>query len=136
MNGPSGTKEFHIGAVLTITDGKVVAPGMLDDIYGILNWMTGDNLFTHQLGRASDECQPALAEQFPQLAAEVVPEGLDTIEKVMAYLKGLYPKYGETVFVAPLDPADHTSIDPVAEAIMRFPHAAVIEVAEPPEDDQ
>ena len=62
------TKQFHLGDVLSITTGRLVSPRHIDGVYDILNFMTGDNLFTHQLPRASDECKPYLVEQFPQLA--------------------------------------------------------------------
>lgn len=61
------TKKFHISDVLSITTGRLVSTRHMDGVYDILNFMTGDNLFTHQLPRASDECKPYLLQQFPQL---------------------------------------------------------------------
>src|SRR3989338_2928760 len=63
------TKQFHLGDVLSIATNRLVSPRHIDGVYDILNFMTGDNLFTHQLPRASDECKPYLVKQFPQLAA-------------------------------------------------------------------
>src|SRR3990167_7087526 len=40
---------------------------LTNSLTGIEIIMAGDNLFTHQLPRASDECKPYLLEQFPQL---------------------------------------------------------------------
>ena len=62
-------KPFHIGDVLSITTGRLVSPRHIDGVYDILNFMTDDNLFTHQLPRACDECKPFLLKQFPQLAS-------------------------------------------------------------------
>ena len=70
------TKKFHLGDVLSITTGRLVSPRHMDGVYDILNFMTGDNLFTHQLPRASDECKPHLLAQFPQLA-EVDTSGVN-----------------------------------------------------------
>jgi len=46
------TKDFHISDILSITDGRLVSTRHMDGIYEILNFMTGDNLFTHQLPRS------------------------------------------------------------------------------------
>lgn len=61
------TKDFHLGDVLSITTGVLVSFRSMEGIYDILNFMTGDDLFTHQLPRATDECKPHLLEQFPEL---------------------------------------------------------------------
>ena len=60
-------RHFHIGAILSVTTGRLVAPNGIEDVYSILNHMTGDNLFTHQLPRAGEECKPWLLRQHPQL---------------------------------------------------------------------
>jgi len=60
-------REFHLGDILTITTRKLVSPRGMEGVYGILNYMTNDNLFTHQLQRATKECAPFLLEQFPFL---------------------------------------------------------------------
>lgn len=61
-------KPFHIGDILSITTGRLVSPRGIGGVYEILNHMTGDNLFTHQLGRAAEACKPALLADHPFLA--------------------------------------------------------------------
>ena len=60
-------KNFHISDILTITDGRLVSFNGMDGVYDILNFMTGDDLFTHQLPRAMDICQPVLQKQLPHV---------------------------------------------------------------------
>lgn len=60
-------KTFHISDLLSITTGRLVSSRHMDGVYEILNFLTGDNLFTHQLPRACEECSPWLRTQFPQL---------------------------------------------------------------------
>lgn len=122
------TKQFHIGTILTITDGKFIAPGGIGDVYGICDWMTGESNMTHQLPRVSREIEPSLREQFPDLAKIVVPDGLDSWDKVNAYLTSLEPDHGTHRDVAPLDPEDHTSIDPISEIKMIRPDLPIITV--------
>jgi hypothetical protein len=70
------TKKFHIRPILSVTTGllltKPKAPddNGIGDLYELLNFMTGDSLFTHQLPRASTECGPWLLRWFPELEAE------------------------------------------------------------------
>ena len=122
------TKTFHIGDILSITDGHLVSPRHIDGVYDILNWMTGESLFTHQLPRASRECRPSLVEQFPDLAAVVYPTGLTKPEQVWEWLADVEAKYGATREVTPLAVEDHTSIDPIAELKMMRPDVPIIEV--------
>ena len=61
-------KTFDLGDVLSIVPGRLVSPRHIQGVYEILNWMTRDNLFTHQLPRASHECRPWLKRWFPSLA--------------------------------------------------------------------
>lgn len=62
--------KFHISDVLSITTGRLVSNRHVEGVYKILNHMTGDNLFTHQLPRASRECAPMLIAAYPQLSKD------------------------------------------------------------------
>lgn len=53
---------------------------------------------------------------------------INSLEDVEAWMRTLYPKYGEKVEVAPLAPEDHTHIDPIAELKMKAPHLSIIAV--------
>lgn len=67
-------RQFHLGDILTITTGRLVSPRHMDGVYDILNYMTGDTLFTHALPRASRECEEPLREMYPWLRAVTVPD--------------------------------------------------------------
>ena len=109
------TKEFHLGDVLSITTGRLVSPRHMDGIYDILNFLTGDNLFTHQLPRASDECKPYLLEQFPQLN-EVDASGVNG-KNHEQWLTEQVAKYGEKFTVKPLPTGAHEAKNPIEEAV-------------------
>jgi hypothetical protein len=129
----SETRTFHLGDILTITTDRLVSPRHVDGIYDILNFMTGDNLMTHQLPRACDECQGPLLAQHPDLAAVVVPDdfGTDAEAGVKAWLAEQVAVYGETREVAPLADGEHTYIDPITEMRKMAPHAEIITVEVP-----
>jgi hypothetical protein len=111
------TRTFDLGDVLTITTGALVSARHVDGIYDILNYMTGDNLFTHQLPRAMDACAGPLLDQHPQLASVVLPDwphGV-TAEVVHAWVDEMRLTYGDSLPVAPLSEWHH--VDPLQEMV-------------------
>lgn len=126
-------KRFHLGDILSVTTGIYVSvsPG-LAGVHELLDYMTGDTLFTHQLPRAAEECGPALLIQHPRLKDIRVP----TFSQRAGYalwLRGQIAVFGEWLPVQPLPAGDHTHIDPVAELKMKAPHMDVV-VVEVPEE--
>lgn len=61
-------EEFHISDILTVTTGKMISIRNMEGLYDILNYMSSDNLHTHQLPRVMDLCKPYLLKQFPKFA--------------------------------------------------------------------
>lgn len=124
------TKQFHLGDVLSITTGRLVSPRHIDGVYDILNFMTGDNLFTHALPRASDECKPYLVAQFPQLVGAEMDSAIAELgdalkaktdkagaEKIVAdWLAKQVAKYGEMFAVNSIPTDAHEVKNPIVEA--------------------
>ena len=127
------TRTFHLGDILSIYTGRLVSPTHMDGIYSILNFMTGDNLFTHQIPRVGRECAPHLLRQFPWLA-EVSTDGC-TGETWQHWLQVQVDRYGENHSVAAIPRDDHAVIDPVEELRQMRPDAPVIAVS-PPEEEE
>ena len=96
------TKRFHIGDVLSITTGRLVSRDHMDGIYAILNHMTGENLYTHQLGRAMRESKPYVLDQFPELRDAEPPEEFDGKDAVMEWVGEQVGRYGEWFDVRPI----------------------------------
>jgi hypothetical protein len=122
------TRDFHLGDILSVTTGLLVSPRHIDGVYDVLNWMTGDNLFTHQLPRAGEECKGPLLEQHPELANVELPNGFDGKEHVERWLAEQVERFGEIRPVAPLDAVDHTRINPIDEIRMIRPDMPIIPV--------
>lgn len=121
-------REFHLGDILSVTTGLLVSPSHIGGVYDILNWMTGDNLFTHQLPRAAEECKPELLRQHPDLA-KVVTRELHGEAEVAAWLTEQVAIYGEYLEVTPLAPEDHTRIGPLTELQMMRPGMPIVAIA-------
>lgn len=114
----SETKRFHLGELLCVTTDRLVSLDGIGGVYAILNWMTNDSLYTHQLPRASEECEPWLRRWFPWLNEIVVPaEQADAETKWdwRSWLNEQVAKYGAHHEVPRIPRDDHAHREPVAE---------------------
>jgi|GEM_PF-1222939 len=107
------SRLFHLGDILSIVTGKLVSPRHVKGVYDILDYMTGDNLFAHQLPRACNECRSYLLVEMPWLAE--VDASTVSSENWEQWIDDLVEKYGEYHSVLPIHPEDHENIDPVDE---------------------
>lgn len=121
--------KFHLGTVLSITTGRLLSPDGIDGVYKILDYMTGDSLFTHQLPRVSRECKPFLIEQYPYLAN--VDASNVELNNWEAWLHEKVREHGEYLEVALIPKESHVQKDPVQEAIEIMGPKKVIVVESP-----
>lgn len=119
-------KMFHLGDVLTVTTGRMMSQTGWDGLYAILNYMTKQNLFTHQLPRASNAAKPDLLRQYPGLA-NVTGDDI-TPDNYKERLVELVERYGEFLPVEPLPHGAYMPIDPITEAEMMMgdPHKVIV----------
>lgn len=119
MTTQPATRDFDLSDILSITTGCLVSDRHIDGVYDILNWMTGDNLFTHQLPRAGRACEEPLKQQHPQLANLTVPAMTadnETNRSIIDFwLTELRKLYGTTLPVTPL--AVWHSMNPIQELV-------------------
>ena len=66
-------KSFHIGDIISITSGQLVPLDHTGRVSKLLDWMTGDELMTHQRPRVCEECALTLIAAFPDLDKITVP---------------------------------------------------------------
>lgn len=118
--------KFHLGTILSITTGYLLAQEgdyPIDGVYNILNFMTDDNLSTHALPRACEECRPYLYEQLPflhEITSEMVKERIEQGQidgdvNIDAVLAPYVEKYGTMHEVRQIHGEDHEHIDPIEE---------------------
>lgn len=77
------SKRFHIGDILSITTGRLLSPRGMEAVYEILDFMTDDSLFTHQLPRVSDECKPYLLQQLPDFDSPEMQSEVRRLDEVL-----------------------------------------------------
>ena len=129
-------RTFRASDILTVTTGYFLSDDPNDEfgiLYNLLNYLTGDNLYTHQLGRVADECAPYLRDQFKWAAEfddiDISPSNYLEISKMAN------DKYGRELSVHPIPMDDHDVIDPLTELLKMAPHAKILTLAAPADDD-
>ncbi len=115
MNRSQNEREFHLSDVLSITTGRLVSLRHMEGEYDVLNFMTDDNLSTHQLPRAADECKPELLKQHPQLCS--VDASCVNSENWTDWLNEQIKKFGECLTVRRLAKGQHVHRNPIDEAV-------------------
>jgi hypothetical protein len=101
--------KFDLGTILSITDGHLLTD--IGNVYKILDFMTGESNFTHQLPRVGRECRPVILAQHPELSS-FDGDGI-TPENARDVLDEAIKKYGNEFEIAPLENYKH--VDAIAE---------------------
>lgn len=109
--------EFKTGAVLTVSTGRFLCENGFEDLYKLLNHMTGESLYTHQLVRASEVAKVYLWREFPELINVTVPDEFENEDEIWAWLNAQKETLGETFDVSPLPEGAYLSQDPIVELI-------------------
>lgn len=113
----SEERMWPLGAVLTVTTGRMVAENGVGDLHELLDWLTGDELYTHQLGRAADACGSWVLEQHPVLRQVTLPEGQLDEQGWRDWLDTTKTTIASELRLTPL-PADRwVSRDPIEELL-------------------
>lgn len=117
---------FHLGDLLSVTDGKMVSPRYVDGVYAVMDFVTGEKHMTHQLSRAADVVKPWLLEQHPWLAGITVPDGLNSKEAVLDWLDDVTSIYGVDHIVMAMPLGMYVGREPIAELRELAPQAQII----------
>jgi hypothetical protein len=106
-----GKKIFKLESALSAVSGVLLCP--IGEVYEVLNHLTGDTLFTHQLPRAGKVCRIPVFKQHPFLKEiDTTDINRDNWPERLLETKEKYPNEVE---LSPI--ANWTHIDPETEAI-------------------
>jgi hypothetical protein len=121
------SKEFSLGQVLSVTTERLLCN--MGGLYKILNFITDDDLFTHQLPRANESAKPWVLEQYPQLAA--INASTVTSENYREFLAAQEAIFGASLQIFPLPKTEWEKKDALAELVEMVGPEKVIVVASP-----
>ena len=114
------TKRFHVGDVLSVYSGYLVSMNGMDGVCDVLNFLTRDDLFTHQLPRAMEECHGYLERAHPFLttidcsSVGTAEEPL-TEETLRQWLDSVVAQHGAMVELTPMPEDAHEYRHPLEE---------------------
>ncbi len=107
------TKEFATRDVLSTITGRLM--GEIGGVYEVLNWMTGESCFTHQLPRISREARPVVVAAHPTLQQAIDEAEQVTQANYAEWRQTWEDRYGPTIAVPKFTAVSHESIDPLSE---------------------
>ena len=105
--------KFTTGEIISAGLGKLACD--LEGVYKIMNFLTGDNLFTHQLPRAFHSCEAWVIEQHPWLR-ELDTSALNP-QTWRVWLADAETRFGKMHELLPLPEGQWHSVDPIREAV-------------------
>lgn len=120
------TKEFATCDVLSTITGRLM--GDIGGVYEVLNWMTGESVFTHQLPRIGREARPVMVDAHPQLAQAIEEAEQVNTDNWQEWRQKWEDRYGPTITVPKFTADTHERIDPLSEAAEHFPPERIIVV--------
>lgn len=141
----SQMRAFPLDEVVICGTGRLVARRHMSAVYELLSYMTGDNLFTHQLPRACHECRPYIIAACPKIA-EMDTEKLNSCVKIAESTDGetlesvcerwLHDEQirlglPDSVNLEPIPRDDHDFINPIQELATMRPDAQIVSVILP-----
>lgn len=110
---PDETKEFATCDVLSTVTGTLI--GKIDGVYEVLNWMTGESVYTHQIPRISREAVPVLVARHPALHQAIDEAAQVNRENWQQWRQTWEDRYGPTIAVPKFNAGAHERIDPLSE---------------------
>lgn len=125
-------RRFPISDVLTIVTGYILKVGGMTAVYELLNFMTRDTIFTHEIPRAARECRPHLYRQHPFLSSPAFVAEVDRLNGQLddpnltstarrqicsAWVARQRRRYGARLLVRPIPRKDHALRHPLDDLI-------------------
>jgi hypothetical protein len=115
------TKDFPTLDALSALTGSLVSPAGIGAVYEVLNFMTGESVYTHQIPRISREAQAFMCKRLPDLVATCQEAAQVTPENYREWQARWLARHGDTITVARMGIEDHEPIDPLSELAEKVP---------------
>lgn len=121
------TKLFPTADVLSTITGRLM--GEIGGLYEVLNWMTGESVFTHQIPRIGREATPVLIAAHPLLAQAVEEAEQVTSENYKQWRQTWEDRYGQEIAVPKFTADTHERIDAMSELAEKVHPDKIIPIA-------
>lgn len=122
------TKAFPTADVLSAITGRLM--GEIGGVYEVLNWMTGESVYTHQLPRIGREATPVVLALHPELSQAVEEAEQVNRDNWQTWRAMWETRYGPTITVPKFSAGTHERIDPLSELAEKVHPSKIIAVEE------
>lgn len=107
------TKLFPTDQVMSVVTGVLVSD--IGGVYEVLNWMTGESLFTHQLPRVGGEAVPVILAMHPHLQTAIDEADQVNGENALTWRDAWRDRFGPEIAIPKMSTAQHERIDAMSE---------------------
>lgn len=118
------TKGFPTSIVLSVVTGRLLCD--IGGVYEVLGWMTGEQVFTHQIPRIDREATPVILALHPSLSDAVAEAHQVNPDNWREWLATWVARYGESLAVPKMTADEHERIDPMSELAEKIPPRNII----------
>lgn len=94
-------REFHLGDLLSVSDGHLIGPNGIDGVYNVMGFIMGRELWTHELPFYANQCSLVIKHQIPFMKEIVFPEDIFGWGPVAQWLAPVVQEYGEWHAIVP-----------------------------------
>lgn len=124
----SETRAFPTCDVISSVTGYMVTERGISAVYEVLNWMTGESLFTHQLPRVGKEAWEVFVKLHPDAACLKDEAENVNHENWHGWADRWIARYGATLTVPKMTADDHERIDPLSELAEKIDPSRIVVV--------
>lgn len=117
----TNTKDFPTLDALSAITGVLVTPRGIGAACEVLDFMTGEGLYTHQLPRVGREAQAFMVKRIPTLLTTCEEAKQVTRENYRDWQTVWLARHGETMTIARMGIEDHEPIDALSELAEMIP---------------
>lgn len=104
-------KNFDLGTILTVTTGRLFVE--IEKVYDILNYLSNDNIYAHQIPRVRKVAQSYILERYPQLEGVGKAVVVNNWEDVMVFLDSQKAILGDSFALSPMPREICEHINPI-----------------------
>lgn len=120
------TKAFATEDVLGTITGVLL--GDIGRIYEVLNWMTGESVYTHQLPRIGREAQPVVLAAHPELQSALDERDQVNPSNWEEWRDRWIERFGKTIDVPKFAADEHERKGPITELSEMIPPEKIVAV--------
>ena len=114
MENNENIRRFDLGIIISVISGRVFTE--IENMYDILDYLTGDSIYTHQIPRVMDQVRPYILSIYPGLEGIGSDAIVTCKEEALAYIDEKKKIFGDSLPLKPITKeSGYSHVDPLEE---------------------